>query len=298
MSKRKWLTDELDNTPYSYNKKELDELKNQADEILAKIKRYCEVHPKFDKQINSDISRENRFRKSAFSFLGLENDGMLDIVPTKDLTPEQKVIQDEQIKMLEAYHAACKLVHNYAVDENKYLDENMLIKVHNELCKGDPDKRLKTRYRLRNEDDNIIMVGQGYFAPIEGAKVAKRTSCLIYDAEFGWEKDNFFARLAKIVIEYIRIQPHLDGNKRMSFMLMNYYLEKNGYPVLYFTNNQKEELYSSIEEGMVSRDVTSFAKFILKTLNLCLENIKNEILLYRLQNFEKEDKENLNINGD
>lgn len=285
-----WLTEELDNTPYFYDNEKLTHILTAITIKKSKIDTYLNEHPKLKEQLFSSERRKYRFRKSALSYLTIDTNDIFDIVPTKFKTAEEKEHEQDQIQQLLAYEEACQLSHEFAINPSSYLSDRIFVRLHTQLCQGDIDKRNKMRSRLRNENDPVIMIGQGYFNPISGDKVAQRVSMLLYHYENTWNNDNIFAKGAKFVTEYVRIQPHLDGNKRVALMLLNYILEKHGYSNIYFDKEQIDELYNSIKISMISRDVTSLAELIAKSLDLFYDSLIEKIKDYRISHFEFEQK--------
>lgn len=278
-----WLTESLDKKEYFYDEAILNFVTERINKKKAQIERYLETHPKLKEKLYSPKRRILRFRKSALSYLSIDTDSTLDITPSIDKTESEKEFEKQQIAQLVAYQKACEMAHNFAHDEIAYMDESMFVRLHSELCQNHPEKRKIIRMRLRNEDDPTIMIGKGYFQPVDGSIVNIRVSMLLFNYLNNWETDNIFARGAKFVTEYIRIQPHLDGNKRVALMLLNYILEKNGYADIYFDKNQIEKLYEQIKYAMLSRDVTHFALLIAKTMEKNYDNTIEKIKDYRIE---------------
>lgn len=281
-----WLTEQLDRTPYFYNEQELVEITNRINNKKEQIERYLDAHPKLKEQLYSEKRRVMRFRRSAFSYLSIDSNGTLDIVPSIHKSEAEREFDQQQINQLLAYQKACQMAHEFAHDENVYLDEKMFVRLHTQLCQGNEEKRNFVRPRLRNDDDPTIMIGKGYFEPVDGSIVSLRVSMLLFNYLNHWEHDNVFAKGAKFMTEYVRIQPHLDGNKRVALMLLNYILEKHDYTDIYFAKKQMDELYENIQEAMITRDVTNFAKFIALTTELYYDNVIEKIKDYRIEHLE------------
>lgn len=289
---KKWLTDELDNTPYTCNNEEVLAKSKALDESIVKINNYFNEHPKLKEQIYSEENYKKRIRRSALSFLSLETNETLDIIPAVNQTMIQKLTEEEQVKSLKCFENACHLSHELAQDENSFLDERIFVKLHCELSKGKDSYRV----RLRNASDGTLIFGKGdkvglggYFAPVDGELVSQRISILLYDFDNTWKNDNYFVRCAKFVAEYVRIQPHMDGNKRVAVMLLNYLLEKANYNSIYFTKEQLDDLYLQLKNAILERDVSGLALLIENTLANRYNAITDEIRDYRLQKLESKD---------
>ena len=285
---KRWLTEELDRKPY---KCDLDKLKKIFDEIAeakTKVERYFEVHPKAKKAIVTDEKRKKRFRDSALSYLALENGDEIDIVPSRDKTEFEIEEESKEMSKVLSYGEACEMVHNAAMDKDGWLDNNLLIKAHTKLFEKDPERLNFVRYRFRNETDPVLLVGQGYFNPVEGDLVAPRMNMLFMDYNNAWYEDHPIVKGAKFVTEYVRIQPHLDANKRTALMALNFILEKNGLPDVYINQAQAERFFEALKTGMLDRDVTDLANLIAENVQLRFNTRIKEIREYRIKNFQNE----------
>jgi len=285
---KRWLTEELDRKPY---KCDLDKLKKIFDEIAeakTKVERYFEVHPKAKKAIVTDEKRKKRFRDSALSYLALENGDEIDIVPSRDKTEFEIEEESKEMAKVLYYGEACEMVHNAAMDKDGWLDDNLLIKAHTKLFEKDPERLNFVRYRFRNEKDPALLVGQGYFNPVEGDLVAPRMNMLFMDYNNAWYEDHPIVKGAKFVTEYVRIQPHLDANKRTALMALNFILEKNGLPDVYINQAQAERFFEALKTGMLDRDVTDLANLIAENVQLRFNTRIKEIREYRIKNFQNE----------
>ena len=279
-----WLTAELDKQEYVGNEELLKEKTLEIDNLIKKINAYLEVHPKLKEKLFSEEHRDERFSRSAKSYLTLEGEKDIDIIPSVNMTEAQREYDKLQIMQFHAYREACQFVHDSAQNPFSSLDSSLSVRLHNILLMNDPDKHLKIRPRLRNQDDPQIIIGQGYFDPVDGAKVSERFCVMLYKYEDVWKNDNIFIKGAKFVVEYVRIQPHLDGNKRMALMLLNFILNKHGYSDVYFAQNQTTALYDSIKTAMLTRDVTPLACLIAESSRLYCEDIVEKIKEHRLKN--------------
>lgn len=285
---KRWLTEELDRKPY---KCDLDKLKKIFDEIAdakTKVERYFEVHPKAKKAIVTDEKRKKRFRDSALSYLALESGDEIDIVPSKDKTEFEIEEESKEMAKVLSYGEACEMIHNAAMDKDGWLDDNLLIKAHTKLFEKDPERLNFVRYRFRNEKDPVLLVGQGYFNPVEGELVAPRMNMLFMDYNNAWYEDHPIVKGAKFVTEYVRIQPHLDANKRTALMALNFILEKNGLPDVYINQSQAERFFEALKNGMLNRDVTDLANLIAENVQLRFNTRIKEIREYRIKNFQNE----------
>lgn len=275
-----WLTEELDKTPYFYNKEEFDSYvkKLKIEEKKAKFLKLLNENSILALELNSSTNNSLRYIRNFLSFLAIDDDKLEDF----DITN----LSEEQTKKILAYRDACAYAHKCCQDPEFRLHVDFFIKLHSILCSGDPDKNLLIQYRLRGPKDRAIIIGQGYFNPVEGENVRKRVFALLNSLylenktdqpSWQWANDPTIIKAVKFATEYIRIQPHMDANKRMALIMLSCILDQEGYPELYLNRNQKDELYNCIKTSILTRDVTDFGKFVAKNVNRCLDDYLDKI---------------------
>ena len=111
---------------------------------------------------------------------------------------------------------------------------------------------------------------------------------MFFKYNYDWFDEHTVIKAAKFTLEYYRIQPKIDGNKRTALLCMNFILEKDGYPSIFIDNSQKEQLFNSIKKRLLTRDVTDLAKLFAHNIELSQNKIVNDITSYRLNIRENE----------
>jgi Fic family protein len=86
---------------------------------------------------------------------------------------------------------------------------------------------------------------------------------------FGWyhqkKKKMHPVHLAALVhLKFVSIHPFADGNGRISRLLMNYVLQKNGYPMLIIEYLQRKSYYTALERSNVKNDKSIFTLWFFK----------------------------------
>jgi prophage maintenance system killer protein len=284
MIEKPWLTKELDNKPFTYDEEKLNNFIEQRQIYEAKqiIDHELSNDEKLREKVIPENYKQTRRARVAKNFMKMENPG-IDIM---NLTKYEK-------ENLEAYYKALQMSVNFAKDENFYLDDRAMVMIHCQVFSKDIDQKQYCRYRLRNAMDEKPLIGKGYFEPVDGEDVNSRISSLLYDYEETWKNDNIFARGAKFVSEYVRIQPHLQGNKRVALIILNYTLLKNGYPDIYFDKEQLNDLYDCLKESILTRDVTNFACLIAKNVSNYYHAVVQRIEDVKVDNFLKKTNDNI-----
>ena len=86
---------------------------------------------------------------------------------------------------------------------------------------------------------------------------------------FDWYKKNknslHSVYLAGLVhLKFVTIHPFGDGNGRISRLLMNYVLNKNGYPMLIIPYSQRKSYYTALERSQLKKDENVFVLWFFK----------------------------------
>ena len=86
---------------------------------------------------------------------------------------------------------------------------------------------------------------------------------------FGWYNQNkkkiHPVHLAGLVhLKFVTIHPFGDGNGRISQLLMNYVLNKNGYPMLIIPYSQRMSYYTALERSQLKKDESVFILWFFK----------------------------------
>ena len=289
MEKLRFLDERTDRKPFVYNQKAVASALKKLDENNEKIVDFIKLYPTFGKKINSTDFRKKHFFNGALSFLALDHNQTVGVVPTEKMSTEEAEVEEEKMQKIRGYYEACKYVYEKAHDSGYYeVDKELLLNAH-ALLDVDNEKGNKVpSYRFRSGTDPEIQMTRGTcFQPVVGDLVELRVMNLFTMFNTLWYKDPTIVRGAKFVSEYFRIQPHMDGNKRTALMGLNFMLIKSGYPEIFFDKKDQRKLIDSLENAILTRDVTDLSLLIASKVSKRQEEINSEIVNFRIENYMK-----------
>ena len=67
---------------------------------------------------------------------------------------------------------------------------------------------------------------------------------------------------ALVHLKLISLQPFVDGNSRLSRLLMNWVLWKRGYPLIDIPIEDLEDYYNALDEYQIEKDEKPFVDYI------------------------------------
>ena len=83
---------------------------------------------------------------------------------------------------------------------------------------------------------------------------------------FNWyDQNKDKVQLAALAhLKFVSIHPFGDGNGRISRLLMNYVLNKNGYPMLIIDYIQRKSYYTALERSNIKNDESIFTLWFFR----------------------------------
>ena len=141
------------------------------------------------------------------------------------------------------------------------LDLRFIRKIHRILLSGVDDLIAgKLRSELKR---NVKLAGTPYLPP-KWSEVDKELENF-----FRWYKSEnrkFHAiELASLIhLKFISIQPFVDGNSRLSRLLMNWILWKKGYPLIDIPVKDIENYYNALDKYQIEKKQEPFVRYVMK----------------------------------
>lgn len=247
-----WLYPENE-TPFQFNPTaEDDNLEARIILNQSTINAYAESH---GPSIINKITKK-QLVLNAISAAGLEQEDF-----TSELPPFKEEIEQENLLRIDDFMSAQNLLLN-RLKKEPYLYVDLLPFLHKELSKNNLDLSRYEIGRLRDQYSSTPVIG--YFTPTEGAKVASELNFAM--CEWGYVdrtgKSNMFEKIAKLHAQIVRIQPFVDGNKRIAYLVTNAMLALHGFPTIELCHGAEENknYNDSLKTAIVGRDVTPLAR--------------------------------------
>ena len=167
-------------------------------------------------------------------------------------------------------HAEAILYIEDMVKNKEELSEYGIKAIHNLILKN-IDNENAGRYRKQN----VIISGAEHIPP-DFILIPEKMEEFI-----NWYKtcNNMHPVLkaAKVHVDFVEIHPFIDGNGRVSRLIMNLELLKNGYQAINIRNDKKLEYYEALDTAHCHNDYSLFYKLIAEYE---LERLKEITALY------------------
>lgn len=168
------------------------------------------------------------------------------------LDNNHEVIDKEKVQLVLNQKTAFLFVLKM-VQENTPMDENNLKDLHQILMHGFSD--IGGLYR--NVD---ISVKGSNHTPPSHIKVYDRMKKYFDFTET--VKGDLFEFIAYCHVQLVKIYPFLDGNARLSRLVLDYYLLKNGFLPVLFTQDNKQNYYNALEAFKVEKNISPFVEML------------------------------------
>lgn len=169
-----------------------------------------------------------------------------------NITPPNKPNRD--VKEAEAHS---KIFYEM-VDYKRDLSLQIILKWHYELLKDTrPDIAGKVRTRQ-------VWIGGSKFVPPSPVEVAILFGELLKWYNKNKDKTNPVELAAIMHLKFVTIHPFIDGNGRISRILMNFILNKNGFPMLNISYKNRTGYYNALERAQVKKIDSVFVLWLFR----------------------------------
>jgi len=261
-------------------KKQISKLKKEFEEELLIDKKHEYLNIKQVREIEKlkqiyiknikKLSKEEfvKFQKTFFTELTYNSNAIegntlsleeTSLVINENLVPEGKTLRE----IYEAKNHSQAL--NYLREYKGDLNEELILKLHSIILKNISD-RFAGKYRK----GNVRIVGSTFKPPI-AEKVPQLIGNLIYWYKKNKNKMHQFELATLVSIKLVTIHPFVDGNGRVSRLIMNFLLGKKDYPWINVYNKQRQKYLQAVRKGN-DEDYSLVILYLMKTLK---ENLKD-----------------------
>ena len=246
----------VENKSYEFlTKEQVREIEKWKEEYNSKIKKLeKEEFEEFEKSFFTELTYNSNAIEG--SSLSLEETSL---IINDNIVPEGKTIRE--IYEARNHIEALKFIKNYKGD----LTELFILKIHSIILK-DISERFAGRYR----QTRIRIHGSNVKFPTS-EKVPQFIKNLIYWYKKNKKKHHQFELAAIISMRLVSIHPFVDGNGRVSRLVMNFLLNKNQYPWINIYNKQRERYLKAVRKAN-EEDYSLIFPFLIDTLE---ENLKS-----------------------
>jgi len=236
-------------------KEQLAEIENlkyiYSDKIGALNK---EEFEKFENTFFTELTYDSNAIEG--SSLSLED---TNLIVNEGLVPEGKTLRE--INEAKNHIQAINFIKNYGGD----LNELFLLKLHSIILK-DISERFAGKYR-----ENPVRIFRSDVTFPDAHKVPQLVRSLIYWYKLNKTKMHPFELAVIFSMKLVSIHPFIDGNGRVSRLVMNFLLNKKSYPWINIYMKQRAEYLKAVRQANDGK-YKPILEFTIKSLK---ENIKD-----------------------
>lgn len=264
--KRLWLTPEKEAIPFECRDENFEEKLKVLKENKQIIGKLISKRP----LIANEIEKYETVKASIGAVL-LEESGAKQNMPPfvdqfseghKSIIGGYEAAQSEMFYFLDARDFS---------GNKKYpiIESALLPYIYQKLVKENDDMARKDKNGFRDSDS----IQLSFCQPTKASEISKEINQMFYDfvnnginwADIEAEQSINFANIAKAHAQFVRIQPFMDGNKRMAYILTNGMLKLQGLsPIAICENKEESERYmNALKNAIVNRDVTELAEYFI-----------------------------------
>jgi len=243
------------NKKYKYlNIEQIKDIENLKQIYSDKIRKFSkEEFEKFEEAFFTELTYNSNAIEG--NSLSLEETSL---VVNENLVPEGKTLRE--IYEAKNHAKALEFLKEYKGD----LNEELILKLHSIILK-DVSERFAGKYRKIS----VRIAGSDIKLP-SPEKIPQLVRNLIY--WYKKNKNNYhqFELAILISMKFVTIHPFIDGNGRVSRLLMNFLLNKNKYPWINIYNKYRQRYLQAVRKAN-DEDYLLIFPFLIEILK---ENIK------------------------
>ncbi len=231
-----------------------------TDKEIIEIENLKDIYNKRVKELRKE--EYERFQKTFFTELTYNSNAIegsslslqeTSLVINEGIVPEGKTLGE--IYEARNHLEALKFLKRY----NGELNEGFILKLHSIILRN-ISERFAGRYRVAS----VRIFGSDIKFPLS-EKVPQLVKNLIYWYKKNKNKYNQLELATLISMKLVTIHPFIDGNGRVSRLVMNFLLSKGGYPWINIYNKQRQVYLQAVRKAN-DEDYSLIIPFLIKTL--------------------------------
>ena len=228
-------------------KKRIQELKSQYDAL------------KKDKDSLLTLLDEVEVPEAVYNSNAIEN-STLTLKETEKILLEMEVSRDVSVReVFEAKNLARVVGYIRNKSQEKEMDKEVILLLHKMLI-GSIDDNIAGRFRTKNE---YVRVGT-YIAPApEHVEIMIASTLAEYQSNM---MVYFLDKIAKFHLDFETIHPFCDGNGRIGRVIINYQLQRLGFPGIIIRDKEKKDYYKTFGEYRGGKTTKLMEKVLILAL--------------------------------
>jgi len=231
---------------------EIEILKQKYFDNLDKLSK--EEFEKFEKSFFTELTyNSNAIEGSSLSLAETS------LVINEGLVPEGKTLRE--VHEAKNHKQAINFIKSYKGD----LDEQFILKIHSIIL-----KEISERFAGKYRQTNVKIFGSDMKFP-SSEKVPQLVRNLIYWYKKHKKNYHQFELAVLVSMKFVTIHPFIDGNGRVSRLLMNFLLSKKSYPWINIYNKHRQKYLNAVQKAN-NEDYDLIFPLLIKTLNENLDS--------------------------
>lgn len=242
--------------------------KNLSKEQILEIEKFKQVYNEKIKELSKEefeIFENTFFTELTYDSNAIEGSSLsledTNLIINEGLVPEGKTLRE--VNEAKNHIQAIKFLDNYKGD----LNELFILKLHSIILK-DISEKFAGRYR-----ENPVRIFGGNVSFPDYQKVPQLVKNLVYWYKLNKNKLHPFELAVVFSMKLVSIHPFVDGNGRVSRLIMNLILKKKSYPWINVYMKQRSEYLKAVREAN-DEHYKPIIEFAVKSLRENLESFK------------------------
>ncbi len=236
------------------------------------------------------IINEAELSESVFNSNAIEN-STLTLKETEKILLNKEVSRNVSVREIFEAKNLARVMEYFELKKNELsLTSETILLVHKMLIENINDN-IAGRFRTKNE---YVRVGSHIAPPPE--HVERMVDAILSEYESNID-DYPIDKIAKFHLDFETIHPFLDGNGRIGRVIVNFQLNKLGFPNLIIRDKEKKIYYQSFREYNDSKNTKTMEKIIVlasfESLHKRISYLKGESII-TLSEYAKSSEKSLN----